>query len=109
MHKKQLLPLAVTRRLPSLDATAEHKTAESYAVVKFFYPDVDWTWYGVAWDGEDLFFGYVDGFEPELGYFRLSELMETRGKLGCAIERDRHYEPERLDRLMARVAQRHGG
>jgi hypothetical protein len=25
-------------------------------------------------DGEDTFFGYVDGLEGELGYFSLSEL-----------------------------------
>lgn len=61
------------------------------AQVKFFYPDAAWTWYGVEFDGDDLLFGLVDGFEKELGYFRLSELLENRGKLGLPIERDFYF------------------
>ena len=42
--------------------------------VKFFTPDSNWTWYATEFDGKDTFFGLVDGFEMELGYFSLSEL-----------------------------------
>jgi hypothetical protein len=31
--------------------------------------DSSWTWYSTEFDGEDLFFGLVVGFETELGYF----------------------------------------
>jgi hypothetical protein len=68
--------------------------------VKFFYPDFSWTWYPTEFDGDDLFFGLVDGFEKELGYFRLSELLENRGKLGLEIERDMYFKPTRLHTLM---------
>jgi hypothetical protein len=94
MNRKQLLPGFVQRRLPTLEATADLSMEEQVAQVKFFYPDFSWTWYGIAFDGEDTFFGLVDGFEAEFGYFTLSELLETRGKLGCAIERDRYFDPQ---------------
>jgi hypothetical protein len=68
--------------------------------VKFFYPGFSWTWYAVEFDGDDLFFGLVDGFEKELGYFRLSELRENRGKLGMEIERDRFFTPCPLRELL---------
>ena len=63
---------------------------------KFFTPDSSWTWYVLEFDGEDTFFGYVDGHYRELGYFSLSELKEVRGKLGLPVERDLHFEPKRL-------------
>lgn len=67
--------------------------------VKFFYPDFSWTWYAIEFDGDDLFFGLVDGFEKELGYFRLSELLQNRGKFGMEIERDYYFTPCRLSTL----------
>ena len=50
----------------------------------------------------DLFYGLVTGFEKELGTFRLSELMENRGKLGLEIERDFFFEPTPVSRLLSR-------
>jgi len=70
--------------------------------VKFFYPDFDWTWYAIEFDGEDTFYGLVDGLEKEFGSFRLSELMENRGKLGLEIERDLSFEPTPVSRLLRR-------
>ena len=64
--------------------------------MKFFTPDSNWTWYASEFDGEDIFFGLVAGFEIELGYFSLSELKEARGPLGLPIERDRFFEPTDL-------------
>jgi len=48
---------------------------------KFLPPDNNWTWYASEFDGEDLFFGLVSGFEVELGYFSLKELQQVRGSL----------------------------
>ena len=60
-------------------------------VVKFFTPWSNWTWYATEFDPEDLrFFGLVDGFEREWGYFSLEELLEIRGPAGLRIERDLH-------------------
>jgi hypothetical protein len=51
-------------------------------------------------DGKDVFFGLVSGFEVELGYFTLSELKQVRGPMGLQIERDLHFEPKTLDELL---------
>jgi len=98
MKKNALLPMPIRSELPPLGATEGER--DPLVRVKFFYPDFSWTWYAIEFDGEDLFFGLVDGFEKELGYFRLSELMATRGKLGCEIERDLYFTPRRLSALL---------
>jgi hypothetical protein len=95
----QLLTKAIRRRLPPLYAN-EEKGLEALAVVKFFTPDSSWTWYASEFDGDDLFFGLAVGFEPELGYFKLSELQTVRGKLGLSVERDRFFTPTSLRALL---------
>ncbi len=75
------------------------------ALVKFFTPDSNWSWYASEFDGEDFFFGLVSGFEVELGYFLLSELQSVKGSLGLPIERDLHYEPKTLKELMKKHEQ----
>ena len=89
MNKKQLVPQEIVKGLPKIGETDGQK--DPLLQVKFFYPDFDWTWYVMEFDGDDLFFGLVDGFEKELGYFSLSELMGNRGKLGLEIERDEFF------------------
>ena len=100
----KLLTKEVLKQLPSLYATEEEK--DPMVWVKFFYPDFHYTWYGIEFDGQDLFFGLVDGDFVELGYFRLSELVENRGKFGLAIERDRFFQPCRLSALEAKLNRR---
>jgi len=90
----QLIPKELARRLPAL-YSAENDP-DPMVQCKFFYPDFHFTWYGIEFDGEDIFFGFVDGDFPELGYFSLNELRSNRGKLGLPIERDRWFEPCRL-------------
>lgn len=97
MKIDDLLPKSVRSALPPLGATEEEN--DPLIRVKFFYPDFSWTWYAIEFDGDDLFFGLVDGFEKELGYFRLSELLTNRGKLGLEIERDLYFSPCRLSTL----------
>ncbi len=87
-------------RLPELYST-EEQGLDALAQVKFFTPDSNWTWYASEFDGEDLFFGLVSGFEVELGYFSLSELGAARGPIGLPIERDRYFEPRTLRELKA--------
>ena len=88
---RKVLPLLYSQEEKGLDAVAQ---------VKFFTPDSNWTWYASEFDGEDTFFGLVDGFEKELGYFSLAELQQTRGPLGLAIERDMYFRPVALRTLM---------
>jgi len=81
---------------------------DAQAMVKFFTPDSNWTWYASEFDGEDIFFGLVIGFEIELGYFSLSELEEIRGPLGLQIERDFYYQPETLGKLQEKHQRERG-
>jgi hypothetical protein len=78
----------------------KEKGLEAQALVKFFTPDSNWTWYASEFDGEDIFFGLVVGLEIELGYFSLSELEALKGPLGLPIERDLYYKPQALGELM---------
>jgi hypothetical protein len=97
----QLLTKQLRRQLPPLYATENEK--DPMVWVKYFYPDFSWTWWGIEFDGKDTFFGLVDGFEVELGYFTLSELQSNRGKLGLPIERDLYFQPCRLSELRAKL------
>ena len=63
-------------------------------LVKFFNPCGAGTWYvfeaekkGNDWE----FFGLVDLYEKELGYFTLSELESIRLPFGLSIERDKYF------------------
>ena len=96
-----LLTKALKKKLPLLGATDEDP--DPLVICKFFYPDFHWTWYATEFDGKDIFFGFVDGDFPELGYFSLSELQHTRGKLGLPIERDRFFKSCRLSELRAKL------
>jgi Protein of unknown function (DUF2958) len=61
--------------------------------VKLFDPCGSWTWYIQDWDGKDICFGWVEGFEKEWGSFSLEELSDVKGKLGIGIEIDTHFAP----------------
>ena len=84
--------------LPALYST-DGQGESAVAVVKFFTPDGNYTWYATEYDGQDQFFGYVVGQFGELGYFSLSELQKVRGGLGLAVERDRYFKPTSISEL----------
>jgi len=94
-----LLPQELKEQLPNLYENEEYGL-DAKALVKFFTPDSNWTWYASEFDGEDIFFGLVSGFEIELGYFSLSELEGVRGPMRLPIERDLHYQPKTLGELL---------
>jgi len=94
----KLLTQENRKALPALYST-DGQGDDAIAQVKFFTPDSSWTWYATEFDGEDEFFGLVQGFESELGYFSLSELESVRGALGLPIERDMYFTPTRLGDL----------
>jgi hypothetical protein len=59
---------------------------------KLFTPDSNWTWLMTEYDpANHEAFGYVNGFEGELGYFSLDELQSAKGPMGLGIERDMSF------------------
>lgn len=95
----ELLPQELKEQLPKLYENEEYGM-DAKALVKFFTPDSSWTWYASEFDGEDILFGLVSGFEVELGYFSLKELESVRGPMGLPIERDLYFQPKSLQELM---------
>jgi hypothetical protein len=99
----KLLPAEIRAALPALYAT--EKQEDPIVQVKFFTPWTFWTWYATEFDGEDIFFGLVQGFEEELGYFSLSELESIRGPGGLTIERDLFFTPKPLSQVRTNTLQ----
>jgi len=93
----QLLTNELRQTLPPLGAGDSDDNATAF--VKFFAYDTHWTWYVSEFDGDDTFYGVVDGFEVEYGYFSLSELSAYRGCYGAPIERDPSFMPKRLSEI----------
>lgn len=91
----KLITKEIAKSLPALYSTDGIPYQEKNVAVKFFTPWANWTWY--VFEGEKLengdfeFFGLVEGFEAELGYFRLSDLASIKGPAGLKIERDRYF------------------
>lgn len=96
---ENLLDKANREKLPPLYSN-EQLGLMAIALVKFFTPDSNWTWYASEFDGDDTFFGLVAGFDVELGYFLLSELQSIHGPLGLPVERDLLYDPTTLKALL---------
>jgi Protein of unknown function (DUF2958) len=92
-----LLTDEIKHQLPPLYSTEQ--TPDPIAWVKFFTPDASWTWYATEFDGEDTFFGLVQGQDEELGYFSLSELQTLQGQFGLKVERDISFKPTPLSAL----------
>lgn len=83
----------------------ELPSEELLTYVKFFTPDSNWTWWAVSASVDEerddvQFFGLVEGFCKELGYFWLSELEKVRGQLGLPVERDLYWDPVPLSTLL---------
>jgi len=93
-----LLDVDSREKLPPL-YSGEELGLMALAIIKFFTPDSNWTWYASEFDGNDIFFGLVSGLAVELGYFSLSELQSVKGPLGLPIERDLHFTPQTLKEL----------
>jgi hypothetical protein len=94
----KLLTKELRKKLPPL-YSQDGKGSKAVAVVKYFTPSSSWSWYGVEFDGEDTFFGLVDGHFKELGYFSLSELESVNGPMGLPIERDLYWKPKTLEEI----------
>lgn len=105
----KIITKEIEKKLPKLYSQDGKNPAEVRVIIKFFDPSGSWTWYVTEGDktgqrivqgafaGQDdyTFFGYVKGFEGELGYFTLGQL--SMAKEGCKglrylpIERDLNF------------------
>jgi hypothetical protein len=105
----KLLPKEIREQLPPL-YSQDGKGGKAVVYVKYFLGS--WTWW--ATEGTPIlddaqneidfqFFGLVEGFEKELGYFNLSELEQVRGPLGLPIERDLHFQPKTLGEIAPEI------
>lgn len=92
----KLLTAELKKKLPPLYTNEHVATEDQIVIVKFFAPWNNWTWYATEFDGEDTFFGLVEGQEKEWGYFSLSELEAVRGRWGLKIERDMYWTPKAI-------------
>lgn len=94
--------------IPSLYAQ-DSKGDKAIVFCKFFDILGSWTWYvteaEAQEDGDYKFFGLVDGFEVELGYFRLSEFLSIN-KDFPRIERDLYFELITLGELRQELKSR---
>lgn len=91
-----LIPQSILENIPDLYET--ERSLNPICQIKLFTPDAQWTWYIIEISKEDksTCYGYVVGFESELGYFSLKELETIKGNLGLRVERDLFFKPTAL-------------
>jgi hypothetical protein len=93
-----LITEEVQKQLPAL-YSLEHDP-DPLARVRFYDALGDWSWYATEFDGENLFFGVVLGFERELGYFSLAEFEEVNKSAGFErIRRDPSFTPTPVSKV----------
>lgn len=98
---QKLLTKQIKKSLPKLYSTEKIPEKEKVAQVKFFNPCGQGTWYGIEYEpNERLFFGYVELFEGEYGYFSLDELESVKLPFGLKIERDIHFTPTTMEKIL---------
>ena len=94
----KLMTKELEAKIPRLYSQEDVDDPIVYA--KYFHPLSNWTWYATEYSpqGEGMFFGWVNGSYPELGYFSLAEFQELEiGGLG--MERDLYWEPKKLSEI----------
>ena len=103
--KNRLMTEGLRKQLPDLYAQ-DSLGDDAVVYVRYFSLSSDWEWFATEFDGEDTFFGLVNGFEPEFGYFSLSEMERMRIKQLAgipAIERDIYFKPATIKEIKERM------
>ena len=106
----KLMTKEIEKKLPPI-RYFEQSGKEPVAMVKFFDPTGSWTWYVAEGqrqeDGDWLFWGAVDGFEFEYGYFTLHDIQHAKdcstGIHALPIERDLYFHPTPLHQLKSQA------
>lgn len=87
LARSALLPADLRAALPPL--YGQERVSDPIVYARFFTPDGSWTWLATEFDpAEGRFFGLVDGFERELGYFLLSDRETARPYPVCGSDQD---------------------
>ena len=91
-----LIPQNLLNQIPDLYETERNINPTCH--IKLFTPDSIFTWYIIEVSKEDKHtcYGYVKGFESELGYFSLKEIESIRGNFGLVVEMDISFKPSAL-------------
>ena len=91
-----LIPQNLINQIPDLYET--ERSLNPICQIKLFTPDSNFTWYIIEISKEDksTCYGFVKGFESELGYFSLKEIESIKGALGLGVERDISFKPTSL-------------
>ncbi|MDE2026476.1 MAG: DUF2958 domain-containing protein [Patescibacteria group bacterium] len=100
-----LLTEALKKTLPPL--YSQENETDPMVYIKYFDPTGSWTWYVLEGEakenGDYLFFGFVVGDFPELGYFTFTELQTAKihctGIKALPLERDLYFTPCRLSEV----------
>ena len=92
----KLLTKAIEKKLEKYPLYSQDGKGDNADIIcKFFNPMGEGTWYVLEGEkrenGDWLFYGVVDLYEREYGYFSLSELESVRLPFGMGIERDMGY------------------
>lgn len=96
----KLLTQELLKKLPPLGHSIKSKE-EPQAIVKWFTPDSNFTWYVAEYNPENgMCWGLVDGFAKEFGYFMLDEIQSLKGPLKLPVERDWSFDPVNLNSLV---------
>ncbi len=95
-----LIPNDLLTTLPDLYET--ERALNPTCKIKLFTPDSQWTWYIIELCKKDksTCYGYVQGFDSELGYFSLKELESIKGPLGLTVERDLFFKETALSTII---------
>ena len=96
----KLIPDELLSTIPDLYDTENQN--DPLCWVKLFFADSNWTWFIIEYSKADknTCYGYVQGFEDELGYFTLEELKSVKsGGLGLTIEMDNSFVPTPLSTI----------
>lgn len=96
----KLITKAIEKKLENTPFYSTDGNTIKEVLVKFFNPAGIGTWYVFEAEkhGDDWeFFGLVDLYEKELGYFTLSELESIRLPFGLSIERDLYFDNKKYN------------
>ncbi len=86
-------------KVPRLYQTENVELEDKIIAMHFFIGGCDW--YVAEYDGEDIFFGFVNLNDPqnaEWGYFSLKELDEINIK-GIEVDNDLHWQLKRFSEI----------
>lgn len=93
-----LLSDELIETLPKLYDTEEQK--DPIVKLRFHLPYSQWVWFLIEYDkGSRIVYGYVCGFEHELGYFSIDELEQVKGLHGTKVLLDKNFKPKKLSEL----------